>query len=137
MFVARMRTLFVVARARFAMLGNSLFWASAAVLRAAARRVGSRKCSARERAADVADLTLFLALGIVAGALLVPRLIPIAQLRRARLAAYAMGVCDLAVQPRERLVACTRRARRHRRLRRHVPRADQRCAAGHRPSHDR
>jgi LPLT family lysophospholipid transporter-like MFS transporter len=36
-----------------------------------------------------------LALGIVAGALLVPRLIPIAHLRRARLAAYAMGVSIL------------------------------------------
>jgi LPLT family lysophospholipid transporter-like MFS transporter len=94
MFVARMRTLFVVARARFSMLGNSLFWASAAVLRVllvawAAKVLGT------ERAADVADLTLFLALGIVVGALLVPRLIPIAHLRRARLAAYAMGVAIL------------------------------------------
>jgi LPLT family lysophospholipid transporter-like MFS transporter len=46
-------------------------------------------------ATDVADLTLFLALGIVAGALVVPHLIPIAHLRRARLAAYAMGTCIL------------------------------------------
>jgi LPLT family lysophospholipid transporter-like MFS transporter len=95
MFIARMRTLFVVARARFAMLGNSLFWASAAVLRVllvawAARVLGT------EDSADVADLTLFLALGIIVGALLVPRLIPIAHLRRARLAAYAMGVAILA-----------------------------------------
>ena len=50
----------------------------------------------------MADLTLFLALGIVVGALVVPRLIPIAHLRRARLAAYAMGVCDSTLQPRER-----------------------------------
>jgi MFS transporter, LPLT family, lysophospholipid transporter len=93
-FIARMRTLFVVARARFAMLGNSLFWASAAVLRVllvawAATVLGTRD------SADVADLTLFLALGIIVGALLVPRLIPIAHLRRARLAAYAMGVAIL------------------------------------------
>jgi LPLT family lysophospholipid transporter-like MFS transporter len=93
-FVGRMRTLFVVARARFAMLGNSLFWASAAVLRVllvawAAAVLGTRD------SADVADLTLFLALGIVLGALVVPRLIPIAHLRRARLAAYAMGVAIL------------------------------------------
>lgn len=94
MFVARMRTLFVVARARFSMLGNSLFWASGAVLRVllvawAAKVLGT------EDSAEVADLTLFLALGIVLGSLIVPRLIPIAHLRRARLAAYAMGVSIL------------------------------------------
>ena len=93
-FIGRMRTLFVGARARFAMLGNSLFWASAAVLRVllvawAAAVLGTRD------SADVADLTLFLALGIVLGALVVPRLIPIAHLRRARLAAYAMGAAIL------------------------------------------
>jgi MFS transporter, LPLT family, lysophospholipid transporter len=93
-FLERMRTLFVVARARFAMLGNSLFWASGAVLRVllvawAAKVLGTQSSS------EVADLTLFLALGIVVGALVVPRLIPIAHLRRARLAAYAMGVAIL------------------------------------------
>jgi LPLT family lysophospholipid transporter-like MFS transporter len=92
MFVGRMSTLFETATARFAMLGNSLFWASAAVLRlllVAWAPVVLLTASA----SDVADLTLFLALGIVAGALIVPRLIPIARLRRARLAAYAMGAC--------------------------------------------
>jgi LPLT family lysophospholipid transporter-like MFS transporter len=93
-FVARIRTLFVLVRARFAMLGNSLFWASGAVLRVllvawAAKILGT------ENSSDVADLTLFLAFGIVLGALIVPRLIPIAHLRRARLAAYAMGVAIL------------------------------------------
>jgi MFS transporter, LPLT family, lysophospholipid transporter len=93
-FAGRMSTLFETATARFAMLGNSLFWASAAVLRlllVAWAPVVLLTASA----SDVADLTLFLALGIVAGALIVPRLIPIAHLRRARLAAYAMGVCIL------------------------------------------
>jgi LPLT family lysophospholipid transporter-like MFS transporter len=94
MFVERMRTLFVVARARFAMLGNSLFWASGAVLRVllvawVAKVLGT------EDTAVVADLTVFLALGIVAGAIVVPRLIPLAHLRRARLAAYAMGIAIL------------------------------------------
>jgi LPLT family lysophospholipid transporter-like MFS transporter len=93
-FIGRMRTLFVVARARFAMLGNSLFWASAAVLRVLLVAWAGAVLGTRE-SADVADLTLFLALGIVIGALLVPRLIPIAHLRRARLAAYAMGVVIL------------------------------------------
>jgi LPLT family lysophospholipid transporter-like MFS transporter len=93
-FIGRMRTLFETATARFAMLGNSLFWASAAVLRlllVAWAPVVLLTASA----SDIADLTLFLALGIVAGALLVPRLIPIERLRRARLAAYTMGVCIL------------------------------------------
>jgi LPLT family lysophospholipid transporter-like MFS transporter len=93
-FIGRMRTLFVVARARFAMLGNSLFWASAAVLRVLLV-AWAAKVLLTESSSDVADLTLFLALGIVVGALVVPRLIPIAHLRRARLAAYAMGVSIL------------------------------------------
>ena len=76
------------------MLGNSLFWASAAVLRLLLVAWAPVVLATRS-ASDVADLTLFLALGIVTGALLVPRLIPIAHLRRARLAAYAMGVAIL------------------------------------------
>jgi LPLT family lysophospholipid transporter-like MFS transporter len=93
-FVSRMGTLFVAARARFAMLGNSLFWASAAVLRLLLV-AWAPVVLATQSATDVADLTLFLALGIVVGALLVPRLIPIERLRRARLAAYAMGAAIL------------------------------------------
>jgi LPLT family lysophospholipid transporter-like MFS transporter len=93
-FVGRMRTLFVAATARFAMLGNSLFWASAAVLRLLLV-AWAPAVLLTASASDVADLTLFLALGIVLGALIVPRLIPIAHLRRARLAAYAMGACIL------------------------------------------
>jgi LPLT family lysophospholipid transporter-like MFS transporter len=93
-FGAMMRALFVTARARFAMLGNSLFWASAAVLRLLLVAWAPAVLATRN-AADVADLTLFLALGIVAGAFAVPQLIPIEKLRRARLAAYAMGVCIL------------------------------------------
>jgi LPLT family lysophospholipid transporter-like MFS transporter len=90
-FVGRMRTLFETSTARFAMLGNSLFWASAAVLRLLLV-AWAPAVLLTASASDVADLTLFLALGIVAGALVVPRLIPIGRLRRARLAAYAMGV---------------------------------------------
>ena len=93
-FVGRFHILFETATWRFSMLGNSLFWASAAVMRlllvAWAPVVLFTKTSR-----EIADLTLFLALGIVAGALLVPRLIPLGRLRRARLAAYAMGVAIL------------------------------------------
>jgi LPLT family lysophospholipid transporter-like MFS transporter len=93
-FVRRLRTMFSTARARFAMLGNSLFWASAAVLRLLLV-AWAPMVLATQTASEVADLTLFLALGIVGGALVVPRLIPIEFLRRARLAAYAMGTCIL------------------------------------------
>ena len=93
-FITRMRTLFEGAPARFAMLGNSLFWASAAVLRLLLV-AWAPVVLATQSASEVADLTLFLALGIVVGALIVPRLIPLAHLRRARLAAYAMGVSIL------------------------------------------
>ena len=93
-FVARMRTLFVAARARFAMLGNSLFWASAAVLRLLLIAWAPAMLATQD-VSDVGDLTLPLALGIVLGALIVPYFIPIERLRRARLAAYAMGVCIL------------------------------------------
>jgi LPLT family lysophospholipid transporter-like MFS transporter len=94
-FVHMMRGMLATARARFAMLGNSLFWASAAVLRVlllawAPAVLGTHNVS------DVGDLTLPLALGIMAGALIVPQLIPIEKLRRARLAAYAMALAILA-----------------------------------------
>jgi LPLT family lysophospholipid transporter-like MFS transporter len=93
-FVGRMQTLFETATARFSMLGNSLFWASAAVLRLLLV-AWAPVVLLTTNASDVADLTLFLALGIIVGALVVPRLIPIQRLRRARLAAYAMGVSIL------------------------------------------
>jgi LPLT family lysophospholipid transporter-like MFS transporter len=93
-FVGRMRTLFETSTWRFSMLGNALFWASAAVLRLLLV-AWAPVVLLTATASDVADLTLFLALGIVVGALLVPHLIPIERLRRARLAAYAMGVSIL------------------------------------------
>jgi LPLT family lysophospholipid transporter-like MFS transporter len=94
-FGRMMRTMLATARARFAMLGNSLFWASAAVLRLLLVAWAPVVLATRS-ASDVADLTLPLALGIVVGALVVPQLIPIEKLRRARLAAYAMGLAILA-----------------------------------------
>lgn len=90
-FIDMMRALFASSRARFVMLGTSLFWAAAAVLRLLLVAWAPVVLLTRNTA-DIADLTLALAVGIVIGATLVPRLIPIERLRRARLAAYAMGV---------------------------------------------
>lgn len=95
-FVEKMRGFFVTPRARFSMLGASLFWGAAAVLRVlivawAPVTLGMLHTS------DIAQLTLFLAIGIVIGATLAPRLVPIEGLRRARLAAYAMGLLILVL----------------------------------------
>jgi LPLT family lysophospholipid transporter-like MFS transporter len=87
---------FTTARARFSMLGAALFWAAGAVLRVllvawAPLVLGLTHSS------DIAGLTLFLAIGIVAGAGLAPRLIALEGLRKARVAAYAMGFLVLAL----------------------------------------
>lgn len=78
-------------RAGLILLSLSLFWASAATLRVvlvswAPEVLGSRTAS------DIAGLTLFVAVGIVLGSVLVPRLIPLARIQRTRFAAYALGL---------------------------------------------
>ena len=90
-FRSQMQGLLATPRARFATLGVSLFWSAATVLRlllVAWAPVVLLMASTT----DIAFLTMFVALGIAVGAILVPKLIPIAYLRRARLAAYAMGL---------------------------------------------
>jgi LPLT family lysophospholipid transporter-like MFS transporter len=69
---------FTTPRSRFAILGGSLFWAAAATLRVII--------------VEIAELTLFLAIGIIAGSALVPGLIPLEHLRRARIPAYLMAL---------------------------------------------
>ncbi len=90
-FITQMHGLLATPRARFATLGVSLFWAAATVLRLllvawapVVLFIGSTT--------GIALLTMFVAIGIAVGSLLVPRLIPITHLRRARMASYMMGV---------------------------------------------
>ncbi len=90
-FLRMMRGFFVTARARFSMLGASLFWGASAVLRVLIVAWAPQVLNT-VKASDIAALTLYLAIGIIAGAALVPHLIPIEYLRRARLAAYAMSL---------------------------------------------
>lgn len=90
-FGAQMRGLLATPRARFATLGVSLFWASATVLRVLLVAWAPAVLLIHSTT-DIAMLTMFVAVGIAVGSVLVPRLIPIAYLRRARLAAYAMGI---------------------------------------------
>ncbi|HFD80737.1 MAG TPA: lysophospholipid transporter LplT [Gammaproteobacteria bacterium] len=90
-FVHTARQYLETPRARFSVLGTSLFWGASAVLRVLLA-AWAPAVLAITSAGDISLLTLFLAVGVVLGAALVPRLIPLEQLRRARIAAFAMGV---------------------------------------------
>ena len=81
---------FVTPRSRFAVLGASLFWATAATLRVIIVAWAPLVLMSKN-ATEIANLTFFLAIGIVAGSAIVPRLIPLEHLRRVRLPAYAMA----------------------------------------------
>jgi MFS transporter, LPLT family, lysophospholipid transporter len=89
-FVKMMRGFFTTSHARFSMLGASIFWAAAVVLRVM-MVAWAPAVLFTTTTSDIANLTVFIAIGIAVGAFVVPWLIPIERLRRARLAAYAMG----------------------------------------------
>jgi len=95
-FKKTMKGFFTSDRARFSILGASLFWAASAVLRVLIV-AWAPLVLLSQNASDVAELTLFVALGIITGAALVPKLIPLEHLRRARWAAYLMGVFIVAL----------------------------------------
>jgi len=90
-FIQQMKGLLATPRARFSTLGVSLFWAAATVLRILLIAWVPAVLFIHSTT-DIAMLTMFVAIGIAVGSILVPRLIPMAYLRRARLAAYAMGI---------------------------------------------
>jgi len=89
-FTKQMGRFFTTPRSRFAMLGGSLFWATAATLRVIIVAWAPLILSLKN-ATEIAELTLFLAVGIIAGSALVPGLIPLEHLRRARVPAYFMA----------------------------------------------
>ncbi len=91
LFLREIALFFTTPRSRFAVLGGSLFWASAATLRVIIV-VWAPLVLLSKNATEIAELTLFLAVGIIAGSALVPRLIPLEHLRRARMPAYLMAV---------------------------------------------
>lgn len=95
-FIAMMEGFFTSSRARFAMLGSSVFWSAAVVLRVM-MVAWAPAVLMTHNTADIADLTVFIAIGIAAGAVLAPRIVPMEKLRRARLAAYLMGLGILAL----------------------------------------
>ena len=90
-FWRQMTSFFSTPRSRFAILGGSLFWAAAATFRVIIV-VWAPLVLLSKNATEIAELTLFLAVGIILGSALVPRLIPLEHLRRARIPAYLMGL---------------------------------------------
>lgn len=89
-FAHMVRRLLSTPRARFSTLGVSLFWAASVVLRVLLV-AWAPAVLLMKHTSEIAQLTMFLAIGIAVGALLAARFIPLAYLRRARLAAYGMG----------------------------------------------
>lgn len=90
-FGKQMGQFFTTPRSRFAMLGGALFWATAATLRVIIV-AWAPLILLSKNATEIAELTLFLAVGIIAGSAIVPGLIPLEHLRRARIPAYLMGL---------------------------------------------
>ena len=76
------------------LLALSLFWGCAATLRVVLVAWAPEVLNAQS-ASDIADLTFFMAIGIVIGAGLAQRLIPLDQVRRTRFSAYGMGAMFL------------------------------------------
>jgi LPLT family lysophospholipid transporter-like MFS transporter len=95
-FLSQISQFFITPRARFVILGGSLFWASAATLRVILV-AWSPLVLGLHSATEIAQLTLFLAVGIIIGSAIVPRLIPLEHLRRARFAAYGMALLIIAL----------------------------------------
>ncbi len=93
-FTHMAKTLVATPRARFATLGVTLFWSSSVVLRVALV-AWAPLVLAMSKTTEIAELTLFTALGIALGAFLAPKLIQLDRLSRARYAAYAMGLAIL------------------------------------------
>lgn len=82
---------FTLPRSALAIFGGGLFWLSAATLRVILIAWAPLVLLSKN-AGEIADLTLFLAIGIIIGSAIVPRLIPLEKIHRARIPAYLMAV---------------------------------------------
>ncbi|MGZ5075877.1 MAG: lysophospholipid transporter LplT [Methylobacter sp.] len=91
LFWREINLFFTTPRSRFAVLGGSLFWAAAATLRVIIVAWAPLVLLSKN-ASEIAELTLFIAIGIIAGSALVPGLISLEHLRRARIPAYLMAL---------------------------------------------
>lgn len=88
---ARASGLLTSARARLVLASLSLFWASAATLRIVLV-AWAPSVLGLTSAGQIAELTLYLAIGIVLGSAIVPRMIPLDKVRRTRHVAGVMAL---------------------------------------------
>jgi len=91
LFYQQAKLFFTTPRSRFAILGASLFWSAAATVRVIII-AWAPLVLMTQNASDIAELTLFLAIGIIVGSALVPHLIPLDFLSRARIPAYLLAI---------------------------------------------
>ncbi|MDO9104052.1 MAG: lysophospholipid transporter LplT [Methylovulum sp.] len=89
-FGKEIRQFFTLRRSSFAIMGGGLFWLTAATLRVILI-AWAPLILLSKNATEIAELTLFLAIGIILGSAMVPRIIPLEKLRRARIPAYLMA----------------------------------------------
>lgn len=82
------------ATARYALVGVSVFWCSAALLRVIVVAWAPLVLGLTSTQ-DIAELTLWSAIGIGIGSALAPRLVPLTRLSRTRFAAYIMALAIL------------------------------------------
>lgn len=96
LFYQQTKLFFSSTHSRFAILGASLFWATAATVRVIIIAWAPIVLMTKN-ASDIAELTFFLAIGVIVGSALVPRLIPLNFLSRARIPAYFMAIFIIAL----------------------------------------
>lgn len=96
LFYQQAKLFFSNTRSRFAILSASLFWATAATVRVIIIAWAPIVLMTKN-ASDIAELTFFLAIGVIVGSALVPRLIPLDFLSRARIPAYFMAIFIIAL----------------------------------------
>ncbi len=90
-FITTCKALANIRRSRFALIGSAIFWAAAAVLRVALVAWAPLVLVISDTD-EIAELTLFISIGIVVGSLLSAKIFRLEDLRQTRFAAYAMGV---------------------------------------------
>lgn len=89
-FVKEIASFVKLPKASFAISGGALFWMAASTLRVILIAWAPLVLLSKN-ATEIAELTLFLAIGIILGSALVPKLIPLERIRRTRFPGYLMS----------------------------------------------
>lgn len=97
------RTLLENRRARFALIGSALFWGSAAVSRVTliAWVPAVLLISDTDK---IAELVIYTGIGVIVGSILAARLFHLEDLRKARFAAYAIGIFTIILSQMDTLL---------------------------------